>query len=228
SLMQPSKLLFLGITLIVMIVLSGLYPALILSGFKPVLALKNKINTAKLAGIPMRKGLVVVQFAIAQLLMIGTLVAVRQMAFIRDADLGFDKEAVYTVRVPSDGTQQRRAVFKQQLQQLPHVRSVSYASDVPSSDNKWSSNFYFDGNESEDHIKFPTFLKFADTDYFDNYGLTFVAGQPYVESDTLREAVINETMVQKLGLPTAEDAIGKRIRTGFSDTWMTITGVVQD
>ncbi len=229
SLLQPLTLLFLGITLVVMTFLSGLYPALILSGFKPVLALKNKINTAKLGGVSMRKGLVVVQFALAQLLMIGTLVAVRQMAFVRNADLGFNKEAIYTVQIPSDdSTHQRMSVFKQQLLQLPHVRSVSFASDVPSSDNKWSSNFYFDGNDSESHITFPTFLKFADTDYFENYGLAFLAGHPYAESDTLREAVINETMAQKLGLPTAEEAVGKRIRIGFSDTWMTITGVVTD
>src|SRR5690606_36565891 len=137
SLLQPSTLLFLGITLIVMTVLSGLYPALILSGFKPVLALKNKINTAKLGGVSMRKGLVVVQFALAQLLMIGTLVAVRQMAFVRNADLGFNKEAIYTVQIPSDDSiHQRMSVFKQQLLQLPHVRTVSFASDVPSSDNK--------------------------------------------------------------------------------------------
>ncbi|PPL01478.1 ABC transporter permease [Parapedobacter indicus] len=229
SLLQPFTLLFLGITLVAMTFLSGLYPAVILSGFKPVLALKNKINTAKLGGISMRKGLVVVQFALAQLLMIGTLVAVRQMAFVRNADLGFNKEAVYTVQVPSDdSTHPRMSAFKQQLLQLPHVRSVSFASDVPSSDNKWSSNFYFDGSESEKHITFPTFLKFADADYFENYGLAFLAGHRYAESDTLREAVINEAMVQKLGLSAAEDAIGKRIRIGFSDTWMTITGVVKN
>ena len=229
GLLQRNVVLFLGTTLIVMTFLSGLYPALILSGFKPVVALKNKINTAQLGGVPVRKGLVVVQFAIAQLLMIGTLVAVRQMAFVRDADLGFDKEAIYTIQVPSDdSTHQRMAVFKQQLLQLPAVKSVSLASDVPSSSSKWSTNFYFDGNESEDHIKFPTFLKFADADYFDNYALTFIAGHPYAESDTLREAVINEAMVQKLGLPSAEDAVGKRIRIGFFSTWMTITGVVKN
>src|SRR5690606_13772816 len=109
----------------------------------------------------------------------------------------------------------------------PNVKSVSLASDVPSSDNKWASNFYFDGNES-DNITFPTFLKFADADYFGNYGLTLLAGQPYAASDTLKEAVINETMVHKLGIATAEEAIGKRIRLGFQSSWMTITGVVKD
>jgi len=228
ALFQGDTVLFLCITLIVMTLLSGGYPALILSRFTPVAALRNKINSAEWGGISVRKGLVVTQFAIAQLLMIGTLVAVKQMAFIRNADLGFDKEALYVVQMPSDDSVHRRMdVFKQQLLQVPKVSSVSLASDVPSSDNKWLSNFYYDGNES-DNITFPTFLKFGDADYFDNYGLTLLAGRPYAASDTLREAVINETMRQKLGLSTAEEAIGKRIRIGFRNSWMTISGVVKD
>ncbi len=229
SLLHGKTLLFLFGTLVLMTLLSGLYPALVLSGFKPAVALKNKIDTAQLAGVPIRKGLVVTQFAIAQLLMIGTLVTVRQMAFIRHADLGFDKEAVYVVQVPTDdSSSQRASVFKQRLLQLPQVQSVSLASDVPSSDNRWQSNFYFNGAKSGDDIKFPTALKFADADYFDSYALRFVAGEAYAESDTAKGAVINETMVHKLGLPSADDAIGKPIRIGFMDTWMTVVGVVKD
>jgi len=229
ALLQGNTVLFLGIALVAMTLLSGGYPALILSGFTPIAALRNKINTAQLGGVPVRKGLVVAQFAIAQLLMIGTLVAVKQMAFIRNADLGFDKEALYVVQVPSDDSaNQRMAIFKQQLLRLPSVQSVSLASDVPSSGNKWQSNFYFDGTESGDDIPFPTAMKFADADYFDNYALTFVAGNAYSESDTAKAAVVNETMVRKLGLPSPEDAIGKRIRIGFMDNWMTVSGVVKD
>ncbi|MBK1441167.1 ABC transporter permease [Parapedobacter sp. ISTM3] len=227
DLLQTDTLIFLLLSLLALTFLSGLYPALVTSGFKPVIALKNKINTSQIGGVSLRKGLVAVQFAIAQLLMIGTLVAVKQMAFIRDADLGFDQSTLYTIQVPSDGEQQRMPVFKQQLLQLPNVKSVSFASDVPSSDNKWSSNFYVDGDTSDD-IDFPAFLKFADADYFESYGLSMAAGRPYVASDTLREAVINETMVQRLGLASAADAIGRRIRIGFASPWMTISGVVKD
>ena len=227
ELLQGGTALFLGIALIAMTLLSGSYPAFILSGFRPIAALRNKINTAQLGGVSIRKGLVMIQFVIAQLLMIGTLVAVRQMAFIRDADLGFDQEAVYMVQVPADDSlTQRMDVFKQQLLQLPNVQSASMASDVPSSGSKWASNFYFDDSNTD--ITFPTYLKFADADYFGNYGLVWAAGKPYAASDTLREAVINETMRKKLGLASAEEAIGKRIRIGFDNHWMVITGVVND
>ncbi|HWK99259.1 MAG TPA: FtsX-like permease family protein, partial [Parapedobacter sp.] len=127
-----------------------------------------------------------------------------------------------------DSSNPRMAVFKQQLLRLPQIQSVSLASDVPSSGNKWQSNFYFDGRESGDDISFPTAMKFADADYFDNYALTFVAGGAYAASDTAKAAVVNETMVHKLGMPSAEDAIGKRIRIGFMDNWMTVAGVVKD
>ncbi|WP_028296940.1 ABC transporter permease [Olivibacter sitiensis] len=225
-LLQASSLLFLLLTLLVITLLSGLYPALVISGFKPILALKNKMHVAQIGGVSLRRGLVVVQFAIAQLLMVGTLVAVKQMTYIREADLGFNKEAIYYVNVPSDDKANKRMdVFKQRLLQVPAVKSVSLATDVPSSDNKWSSNFYFD--HSNEDIPFPTFLKFADADYFDNYQLQFITGQGYRESDTLRDAIINETMAKKLLLKSPEDALGKTIRIG-SGPWLTITGVVKD
>jgi len=88
-----SVLFLIGVTLTV-ILLSGLYPALIVSGFKPVLALKNKITAASIGGIPLRRALVVTQFAISQLLIIGTIIAVKQMNFVNEADLGFNKDAV--------------------------------------------------------------------------------------------------------------------------------------
>jgi ABC-type antimicrobial peptide transport system permease subunit len=71
-------------------------------------------------------------------------------------------------------------------------------------------------------------LKYADADYFDTYGLEFVAGVGFSESDTLKEAVINETMAKKLNLKNAEEAIEKTITIGGSEPWMRITGVVKD
>jgi putative ABC transport system permease protein len=90
--------LFLLLTTLAVIVLSGIYPALIVSGFKPILAIKNKITAASIGGIPLRRALVVAQFAIAQLLIIGTIVAVNQMNFVNEADLGFNKNAVLVYR----------------------------------------------------------------------------------------------------------------------------------
>lgn len=207
--------------------LSGLYPSLIVSGFSPMLALKNKITSASIGGISLRRGLVIAQFAISQVLIIGTIVAISQMNFVRNADLGFDKDAVFVLNSNADSiVLSRQPAFKEALLQLPGVQSVSFSSDVPSSDNNWGTNFAFDHKPDEN---FTLYLKFGDEDYLKTYGLQLAAGRNYGKSDTIRDVLINETLVRKLGLKSPEDAIGKEIRLGGrSSQWKTIVGVVND
>ncbi|QHS57281.1 FtsX-like permease family protein [Mucilaginibacter sp. 14171R-50] len=226
GLINTDTAIFLVCTMLAVIVLSGIYPALVISGFKPVAALKNKITAASIGGIPLRRALVVAQFAIAQLLIIGTIVAVNQMNFVNEADLGFNKNAVLVIPGYTDSVSLSKVnSFKQQILQNPNVKATSFASDAPSSENNWGSNFYFDGSPKD--VSFTVFLKFADADYFKTFGLKFAAGKGYDESDTARQAVVNETLVHKLGIRNAEEAIGKTIKIG-SGRWMPITGVVKD
>src|SRR5690606_30700087 len=214
--------IILGVTL-----LSGFYPALVLSGFQPIQALKNKIQVAQIGGVSLRRSLVVLQFVIAQVLMIATVIAVKQMTEIQAADLGFEKEAVYYFDLPSDEAKDSRLdVLKQQLKSNSQIKSVSISSDVPSSNNNWGSNFWFD--DKREDVPFMASLKYGDADYFNNYGLEFVAGSGFSESDTLKEAVINETMAKKLNLSDPQEAIGRHITIGGGGPWMTITGVVKD
>ncbi len=226
GILNAGTFLFLGLVVVVVVILAGLYPSLVVSGFKPVLALKNKINAAAIGGIPLRRTLVVAQFAIAQLLFIGTVIAIRQMNFVNDADLGFDKNAVLVIPGYTDSTSLRKMQdFKHAVLQIPAVKSASFASDAPSSDNNSSTNFSF--NHSKKDPGFDAYLKIADADYFSTYGLRFVAGKSYEPSDTMRQAVINETMMRKLGISRAEDVVGKTISLG-GGTWAPITGVVAD
>lgn len=221
-----SCLLFLICTTITVIVLSGLYPALVVSGFKPVLALKNKITAASVGGIPLRRALVVAQFAISQLLIIGTIVAVNQMDYVNKADLGFNKEAVLVIPGYTDSISlQKMEAFKLQLLQNPQVKSVSFISDPPSSENNSSTNFAF--NRASKDVDFDIFIKEGDADYFKTFGLQFVAGKGYEPSDTLRQAVVNETLMHRLGIQAPQQMIGKSIRIG-GGIWATITGVVKD
>lgn len=225
SIFKTETILFLIATAIVVTFFSGFYPSLIMSGFKPITALKNKITSATIGGISLRRGLVVTQFAISQVLIIGTIVAISQMSFIRNADLGFNKDAVFVLNSNSDSIQiSRQDALKQQLLKLPGVQMVSFSSDVPSSDNNWSTNFAFDHKPDE---KFNLYLKFADADYFKTFGLKFAAGHSYEPSDTVTDVVVNETLVKKLGLKNANDAIGKQIKLG-GNRWNNIVGVVKD
>ncbi|MDB4922408.1 ABC transporter permease [Mucilaginibacter sp.] len=228
SLLSVGSALFLLLVTGIVILLSGLYPALVVSGFKPVLALKNKITAASIGGIPLRRGLVVMQFAISQLLIIGTIIAIKQMNFVNEADLGFNKSAVLIIPGYTDSISLRKIEpFKQQLMQNAAVKSVSFASDAPSSENNWGTNFYFDHSTKENGIT--TFLKYGDADYFKTFGLRFIAGKGYDQSDTARQVVVNETFIKKLGIQRAEGALGKTVRLGGNKAfWAPIVGVVKD
>lgn len=204
---------------------SGLYPSLVLSGFRPALALKNKITSANIGGISLRRGLVVLQFGISQVLIIGTIIAMSQMNFIRKDDIGFVKDAVYLIHSNADSAlHARQQSFKNAVLQIPGAKSVSFSSDAPSSDNNSATNFAFDMKPDAD---FMLYLKFADQDYFKTYGLTMLAGRGITQSDSMHEVVVNETLINKLGLHSPDEAVGKMLRIG-RNAWKPIVGVVKD
>lgn len=226
SFLNVPTILFLIVLMVLVTLLAGLYPAMILSGFKPALALKNKITSASIGGISVRRGLVISQFAISQVLIIGTIIAVTQMNFVQNADLGFNKEALLIMNANLDSTaQSRQEAYKQKLLQLPGVKSVTFTSDVPSSQNNSGTNFGFDHKPDPD---FTLYKKFGDEDYFKTFGLQMIAGRAFTKSDTINEVVINETLMKKLGVSSADEMIGKEIRYGGRGTWKTIVGVVKD
>jgi putative ABC transport system permease protein len=225
GLFNLQTILFLLGVFISVTVMAGLYPALVVSGFSPILALKNKINFASVGGISLRRSLVVLQFAISQVLIIGTLIALTQMNYVQNANLGIEKEAVLVLSGNGDSTQiSRMNAFKSELLKNSSVKEVSLCSDVPSSDNNWGTNFAF--NHKTD-ASFTLFLKFGDADYYKTFGLRFAAGGPHTQSDTAFDVVINETLVRELGLKTPESAIGKDLQMG-GGSWRKITGVVKD
>jgi len=226
GLFNGSTLFNLAVVVFIVIILSGIYPALIVSGFKPVLALKNKINAASVGGISLRRILVITQFSISQLLIIGTVIAIKQMDFVNNADLGFDKNAVLIIPCTTDSIGLSRLnSFKQEVVTLPGVQTASFISDAPSSDNNNSTDFYF--NHLGKVPGFSVFTKEGDADYFKTFGLRFVAGRGYQQSDTVREVVINETLMHKLGIKRPEDALGKSFSFDNSK-WAPIVGVVED
>jgi predicted permease len=225
SLFSLQNFLFIIAVVIVATLLAGLYPAFILSGFEPIRAIKNKVSSAAVGGISLRRGLVVTQFAISQILIVGTIVAISQMNFIRTADLGFNKEAIIIINSSTDSSVLvRQKPFKESLLQQPGVKRVSLCSDVPSSNNNQSTNFAFDHKPDEN---FGLYVKFADADYFKTFDLHFAAGEAYVPGDTSGKIVVNEMLLRKLNIGDPNMAIGKQLRTG-GGRWRTICGVVKD
>ena len=225
-LFNTGSLLFLAVALLATTILAGSYPSMIMSGFKPVEAIKNKINNTRVGGLSLRRVLVVLQFAFSQLLIIATIIAVAQMNFIRKADIGFDKEAVLLIHGNNDSASlARQTAFRADLLRLPAVKNVSFTFDPPSSLNSWTTNFAFNYNTED--LPFGLYLKAGDENYAATFGLQLVAGQFYKASDSARKVVINETLMRKVGLQEPNEAIGKTLRMGRGD-FQEIVGVVRD
>lgn len=223
---QPVVWLFLSAMGLIVTCMAGLYPAFILAGFKPVTALRGQSAQRMPAGVPLRKSLVVLQFAIAQALIIAALITLRQIDFIRSRDLGFSQDLVYTFQVGNDSASvQRQGALKQAMLNIPTVEAVSLNSDQPLSGNTWSSNFRY-GTRPQDE-QFSISLKYCDEDYAQTYGLRLAAGSWYGPSDTIRQGVVNMTLLKKLGINNPEEAVGQHVLLGQSRR-VEIAGVVED
>ncbi|HZK96403.1 MAG TPA: ABC transporter permease [Prolixibacteraceae bacterium] len=222
QLMNPSAVALLLLIVASTILLAGLYPAFVQSAFNPVQSLKSQ-SAQHMGGLTLRKALVVLQFVISQVMIIGTLVVAYQMYFLKNQDLGFDKEAVISFRVPD---QSKRDVLAQQLQANPGVADLCFASGAPSYNSSYCDVSSPESGNPKGEV---TELKFIDEHYTDLFKLNMLAGEKVtkkVDTDTIYEAVVNETLLQKLNLNDLQKAVGKHIMLNGRRT--TIIGVVQD
>jgi putative ABC transport system permease protein len=223
---SPLTILFLLFTGCLITFLAGFYPAMVLSGFNPIAAIKSKITTRSIGGISLRRGLVVMQFVIAQLLVIGTLVVVKQMSYFRDQPMGFAKDAVILLNLPSeDSFKPHYESLKQQLAQIPGVSAASLCMEAPSAAFESSNSFFF--NHNPEQQPFVALQQFADTGYLNTFQIKLVAGRLPYASDTVNELLVNETMVKKLGLKSVNEILDKTI--SFDDNIQhTVVGVMHD
>ena len=208
--------------------LSGAYPALILSGFKPMISLKTPFNLPARSSALFRKGLVVFQFTISITLIICTIVIARQVKYFNKKALGFNKEAVIEVELP-DSDSVRIESFKTQLQNQTGINSVSFCLGAPISDN--GINTRLTAPELASNIDYNIQVIVCDRNYLQTYGLTLAAGRwffPAEEKNLGTAIIINETTVTTLGYRNAGEAIGKTIKIGINEMSPTVIGVVKD
>lgn len=224
---SPTLLLYLiGIVLFV-IAFSGAYPAIVLSGFQPVMALKGKISTQQLGGFNVRKALVVMQFAISQILIIGMAVVTSQLTYFQTKDLGFKKEAIVTVPLPFVPEQNiiKMSTFKNLISSQAGVEKFSYSmSGAPQTNWTSSTSVRFDNRPKEED--WGADVKDIDDKYLELYGIKLLAGRNILQSDSTREYLVNETMVKKLGFKNPADILNKTLNTQGKK--MPIVGVFAD
>lgn len=230
SIDQPHVWIFLLLLVLVMTAFSGFYPALILTKFKPVTVLKNQLHatTSKTRKAWLRKSLTVTQFVIAQFLVIATLVVSKQINFSLNKELGYKKDAI--VYFPtvwnffSDKPDSRRFALLEKIKEMPEVESVSLASNSPAHQGSSSTTMKVDNEKKE--VELMTETMNADPEYFNIYKLKLVAGKFPVQSDTVKEYLVNESFTKAFGFTTPADAIGKFVKR--DKKLVPIVGVLKD
>ena len=175
--------------------------------------------------LTLRRGLIVGQFAISQMLIIGTIIAYNQMNYFRSADLGYSRDAVLAVYIPEKNPGQLESL-KAKLTGLPGIQSMSFAMTTPSSSSNWSTGFRFGNSDKEPD--YGVMMRPADTAYVHTYGLRIIAGRMYQPGDSIREFVINEAFMKRLGFQQPEQVIGKLMTVNGEAVKKPIVGVVKD
>jgi len=217
-----------GVTMLVSL-LSGLYPSMVLSGFKPALALKNQITNRSSSGYNLRRSLVVIQFVISQFFIMGTIILLSQMNYFQSQDLGFRKDAVLIVPLPqiqlSEGTRGLNLrTLREEIRRLPGVENVSLSSTPPSSGSVNSTGFYFEGEDESEQRD--THVKQVDENYLSLYDIEIVAGKNLGDYDTARGFLVNEELVRVAGFQKPDDIIGKTMLLWGQE--LPVIGVVKD
>jgi len=224
-------LVFLTVMAITVIALAGWYPSRLMSRVKPVnIFRKRGLSAVSNSPFNLRKSLIVFQFVIAQVFIVGALIMGQQLSYTLRKDMGFDKEAVILFSVPHKLTwhetyRDRQFTLADELRRETGIEAVSLGKE-PLSAGYASSPFVYKGDESDPRMhQLP--MKWIDTAYIPLYGIELIAGRNLRPSDTINEYVINETAVKTFGFASPQEAIGKTLsrlgKQGFP-----IVGVVRD
>lgn len=222
--LDPGVWIFFVIVFAIILLTSGIYPAILLSSFRPIAALKGSKVSSGRSGI--RKGLVISQFAISIFLIITTLLIAEQNNYMNTKDLGFRKDAVILVDLDNSEIRRSGDVFKERLLNNTNVIKASNVSGEPGGFHD-ASSFKISG--LEENVRMRTL--FADTDYLELFEIELMAGRDFsldLDSDTANVMIFNEQAVKELGL-TPEELIGRKASMpGWGIENSSIVGIVSD
>jgi putative ABC transport system permease protein len=212
------------------ILLSGIYPALLLSRLKPVSVLKGKHTFSK-TGVLLRKGMVAFQFAASLLLIAGTVAVYRQIMFMSKQQLGINIDQTIVLKAPvnTPGSAEKLHSFKQVLLNIPGVNGVTASGAVPGKEvGEFLANRKFGDSKTEEHLYE---MLMVDHDFVKNYNLQLAAGRAFDKSRPADSIglVLNEAAVKQFGFASNEAAIGQLVWLETSEKRPNpVIGVVKD
>lgn len=230
SLLTGINLLWILSSLILVSLMAGSYPAFYLSGFKPVSILKGKVIIISGLG-NVRKFMVTFQFFISCLLIIGTLIVLRQINFLRNKKLGFDKDQIIAIGLVDRKDQTNYKVFKDALLSESSVLNVSLSSTLPGRDSYYAFRIVPEGASEDDEMSMKSLG--VDEDYVNTYNLEVLEGRSFskdIRTDLNQAFILNEAAAKRFGWneATGKDftltihAASEEVREGK------IIGVVKD
>ncbi len=209
----PSFWMTLIISFLVGSLLSGLYPAFIITAFRPVIALKGGRQGSK-GGKGVRSILTIVQFTTSVSLIIGTLVIYSQINFLQQQNLGFDQEQTFVLRIPDQNTAKEgsNGVFKQKVLSIKDVQELTFTSNIPGKKNTKGIGGRIRVHLKDDQADMKEFDTFGGVDYnfLDFYNIKLIAGRNFQSDNSSDQSsfIISEKVVKELGLASPQEAIG--------------------
>jgi putative ABC transport system permease protein len=220
--------------------MAGLYPAWVITKFRPSTTLKSGSVNSNSQSALLRKGLVVVQFSVSVCLLICLLLIGKQMSFMREKDLGFNKDNVVMVSLPGDSDMKNKEILTSELQKIPGVKDWSFSTSPPSGDKNihWGTMMSLIGRDDPNRKQVTTLM--TDDRFCRMYDLKLKAGRFFNLSDTnsiseslpenqrFAKSVVNEKLVKELGFKSVNEALGKRFWIGMNGWTAEIVGVVKD
>ncbi len=224
-------LLVIAVFVMVVGILSGLYPAIILSSKKTIDALKGKLNATK-SGVQLRKALVSFQFVIALLVLMASIIISQQVTHFFSQGLGYDKEYVLTAQVPRDWTTQgvrKMATIRKEFETMPQIKSASLSFEIPNGNSGFQPMIYPVGSDSSQAIAMESLA--TDENFPKTYQINMKAGAFFNGNGfDSSYVVLNEKAVHALGFKNSEEAIGKKVKMVNDPTAavLTIKGITQD